>query len=112
MLLLYRDQLGKLPSKVVCQLFDNDNKVAIVAENVVNSTEKFLIDNARSDLVEDIREIVNEVLVPVTKDKINEVIQEDVLTLMTDYCLEPDYIGMIAVLERAPSVRPARRKKM
>ncbi len=109
MLILYRDRFGQLPSKVSCQIFDE--KVAIVAENVVTSTERLLIESSRDDLVKNVRSIVNTVFIPVVREKIDEVLQEKVVAIMSDYCLEHDYAGIIAVLENPPSVRHSRRQR-
>ena len=109
MLSLYRDRFGQLPSKVSCQIFDN--KVAIVAESVVTSTERLLIDHSRCDLVKDVRSIVNSVFIPVVKEQIDQILQQKVVSIMSDYCLEYDYVGIIAILESPPQVRSSRKQR-
>lgn len=109
-LILHRDRLGQLPSKVSCQLFDN--KIAIVVEDIATTTEKLLLESYRKDLAKQTRSITHLVFLPMIEEKINEVVQQKVVTIVSDYCLEHNYMGMIAILEQAPSVRPSRRKKL
>ena len=106
---LYRDQFGHLPSKVVCHLFAN--KVAIVAENTVTSIEKFLLSNSHLDLADNLRAAIDEIFALQYKQKIAEILEVEVIDLITDSCLNSEYLGMIAILSDTPKVRLARNHK-
>ncbi len=106
---LYRDQFGHLPSKVVCHLFAN--KVAIVAENTVTSIEKFLLSNSHLDLADNLRAAIDEIFALQYKQKIAEILEVEVIDLITDSCLNSEYLGMIAILSDTPKVRLPRNHK-
>ncbi len=100
---LYREKFGHLPSKVVCHLFSD--KLAIVVEDAITVIEKLLIENSRLDLARNMRSAVNRDFSLQVKQTINEVLQVEIIDLISESCLDSNYLGMIAILNNAPEVR-------
>jgi uncharacterized protein YbcI len=100
---LYREQLGHSPSKVSCQLFDE--KVAIVIENSITQPEQLLVEEGQTELVEKIRTDLQEAIRPKLKSAIEEILEVDVVDLLSDAAINSGRTGMIAVLSAAPELR-------
>lgn len=100
---LYRDQLGKRPSKATCQVFDS--KLAIVLEGSVTQPEKLLAEEGQKDLAEQVRSDLDQALRPQIKQLIEEILQVEVLDLLSDATLNTGRTGIIAVLSKTPDVR-------
>jgi uncharacterized protein YbcI len=100
---LYRKQLGHRTGKVTCQLFDA--KVAIVIEDSITQPEQLLAQEGKEELVEQFRGDLDQAIQPKLKNTIEEILQVQVLDLLSDATLETGRTGIIAVLDKAPSVR-------
>ena len=100
---LYRDQLGHRPSRSTCQVFGS--KVAIVLEDAVTRPEQLLAEEGQAELAEQVRADLDQALRPQIKQLIEEVLQVQVLDLLSDATLETGRTGIIAVLSNAPDVR-------
>ncbi|MGD1857811.1 MAG: DUF2294 domain-containing protein [Leptolyngbyaceae cyanobacterium] len=100
---LYRDQLGQRPSKATCQVFDS--KVAIVLEGSVTQPEQLLAEEGQKELAEQVRADLDSALRPRIKQLIGEVLQVEVLDLLSDATLSTGRTGIIAVLSSTPAVR-------
>lgn len=100
---LYRDQLGQRPSKATCQVFDT--KLAIVLEGSVTQPEQLLAEEGQKDLAKQVRADLDQALRPQIKQLIEEVLQVDVLDLLSDAALDTGRTGIIAILSRTPDVR-------
>jgi uncharacterized protein YbcI len=100
---LYRDQLGHRTGKVTCQLFDS--KVAIVIEDSITQPEQLLAQGGKEELVEQFRLDLAQAIQPQVKEIIEEILQVQVLDLLSDATLETGRTGIIAILDGAPSVR-------
>ena len=100
---LYRDQLGHRPSKATCQVFDS--KLAIVLEESVTQPELLLAEEGQKELAEQVRADLDQALRPQIKQLIEEILQVDVLDLLSDATLDTGRTGIIAVLSSTPTVR-------
>jgi uncharacterized protein YbcI len=100
---LYRENLGHSPSKVTCQLFDE--KLAIVVENSITQPEQLLAEEGQTELVEQIRTDLKDAIRPKLKAVITEVLDIEVLDLLSDADIESGRTGMIAVLASIPKLR-------
>ena len=100
---LYRDQLGQRPSKVTCQIFDS--KLAIVLEDAVTRPEQLLAEEGQKALAEQVRADLDQALRPQIRRLIEEVLQVDVLDLLSDAKLNTGRTGIIAILSATPTVR-------
>lgn len=100
---LYREQLGHLPGKITCQLFDA--KLAIVIENAITQPELLLVESGQNDLAERVHEDLEKAIQPQLKETIEEILKIEVLDILSDAKLETATTGMIAILAASPSVR-------
>jgi uncharacterized protein YbcI len=100
---LYRTQLGHQPGKITCQLFDE--KLAIVIEDSVTQPEQLLAEEGRVELAEQVRSDLDNAIRPHLKTLIKEVLDVEVLDLLSDATLQTGRTGMIIVLENPPQVR-------
>ncbi|MDJ0694197.1 DUF2294 domain-containing protein [Mastigocoleus sp. MO_188.B34] len=100
---LYSNQLGHRPTKVTCQLFDAT--LAIVIEDSITQPEQLLMKKGQGDLAEQVRFGLDEAIEPKLKKLIEEVLEVNVLDLLSDATLETARSGIIAVLSQTPSVR-------
>ncbi|MBE9069803.1 DUF2294 domain-containing protein [Leptolyngbya cf. ectocarpi LEGE 11479] len=100
---LYREQLGQRPSKATCQVFES--KVAIILEGSVTQPEQLLADEGQQDLAERVRSDLDQAMRPQIKQLIEEVMQVEVLDLMSDATLNTGRTGIIVILAETPTVR-------
>jgi len=108
---LYREQLGHQPSKVTCQL--SDRNLVIVLEDSITQPEQLLAHTGRQELAEQVRSDLDEAIQPQIKELIEEILNVEVVELLTDATLETGRYGIIAVLTDTPSVRtPATNSKV
>ncbi|MBE9041954.1 DUF2294 domain-containing protein [Oscillatoriales cyanobacterium LEGE 11467] len=108
---LYRERLGHQPSKVTCELFDE--KLTILLENSITPAEQLLLEEGKEESVEHLRSDLDEVIQPYIKTTIEEVLGISVLDLLSDATLETGRMGLIVILESAPSFRtsPGRNRR-
>jgi len=99
----YRDSLGHQPSKVTCQLFER--KLAIIIENSITPAEELLAAKGNEELAEDVRSSLDDVLKPQLRSLIEEIMNVEVVDLLSDATLETGRTGMIAILSNLPQVR-------
>jgi len=99
---LYRTHLGLQPSKVTCQLMDE--KVAIVLENSVTRPEQILAE-ADETLAQQVRKDLDAAIRPQLQELIQEVLNVDVLDILSDTTLETGRMGIIIILAKNPTVR-------
>ncbi|MEO0348445.1 MAG: DUF2294 domain-containing protein [Cyanobacteria bacterium P01_A01_bin.15] len=100
---LYREQLGQRPSKATCQMFDS--KIAIVLEGSVTQPEQLLAEEGQRDLAERVRADLGQAMRPQIRQLIEEVMQVEVLDLLSDAVLDTGRTGIIAILSNTPTVR-------
>lgn len=100
---LYATHLGHRPSKVTCQLFDA--KLAIVIENSVTQPEQLLIDQGQDELAEQVRSGLDDAIEPKLANLIKEILQVEVVDLLSDITLHTGRGGIIAVLSDTPTVK-------
>jgi uncharacterized protein YbcI len=101
----YRTQLGHQPGKVTCQIFDT--KVAIILEDSITKPEQLLVQNDREELAEQVRSDLDEVIQPLLKALIEEIVGVSVIDLLSDAKMDTGRSGTIAVLAEKPQIRNA-----
>jgi uncharacterized protein YbcI len=99
---LYRTHLGLQPSKVTCQLLDE--KVAIVLENSVTRPEQILAE-ADEPLAQQVRKDLDAAIRPQLQELIQEILNVDVLDILSDTTLETGRMGIIIILAKNPTIR-------
>ena len=99
----YREQLGHQPSKVTCQL--SDSNLMIVIENSITPPEQLLAQSGRTQLAEQVRSDIDDAMQPQLKEIIKEILNVDVLELLSDATLETGRTGIIGVLSDSPTFR-------
>lgn len=100
---LYRDQLGHQPTKVICQL--SDQNVVIVMEGSITAPELLLAHTGRLELAEQVRSDLDDAIQPQLKALIEETLNVTVIEILSDATLETGRTGIIAVLTDTPTVR-------
>lgn len=98
----YRDRLGHQPSKVTCQLFDQ--KLAIIIEDSITPAEELLITKGNEELAEQVHSSLDEAIQPQLKALMEEILDVEVIDLLSDATLETGRTGIIAVLTKSPQV--------
>lgn len=101
---LYRSQLNHQPNQVSCQL--SGNTLTVVLENAVTQPEQLLNSNGDGQLVEQIRERIDEIIQPQLQELIEEILQVQVADILSDVTIETGRGGLIVVLSNPPAVRP------
>ena len=99
----YRQQLGHQPSKVTCQIFES--KTAIILEESVTPAENLLVQQGKSELAEEVRMSLDEATKPQLMELIQEILQVEVLDLLSDATLKTGRTGIIAILSETPAIR-------
>lgn len=100
---LYKKHLGHQPSKVTCQLFDE--KLAIILENSVTQPEQLLAEEGQVELAKQVRTDLNQAMQPQVKALVKEILQVEVLDVLSDAALSSGRTGIIMVLSETPVVR-------
>lgn len=101
---LYRSQLGHQTGKITCQL--SDETLSIVIENSVTQPEKLLVADGNAALAEQVRSDLDHTIRSQVKSVVEEILNVNVIDLLSDATLETGRTGMIVILENPPSVRP------
>lgn len=108
---LYREQLGHQPSKITCQL--SDNNVVLILEDSITQPEQLLAQTGHLELAEQVRSDLDEAIQPQIKALIEETLNVSVIELLSDATLETGRTGIIALLTDIPNVRnPASQSKI
>ncbi|KAB8331980.1 DUF2294 domain-containing protein [Scytonema tolypothrichoides VB-61278] len=100
---LYRDQLGHQPSKVTCQL--SDQNVVVIIEDSITKPEKLLVKTGSEELAEEVRSDLDHAIQPQLKALIEETLNVKVIELLSDATLETGRTGIIAILTDPPTIR-------
>lgn len=100
---LYREQLGHQPSKVTCQL--SDQNVVVVLEGSITQPEQLLAQTGHQELALQVRSDLDDAIQPQIKALIEETLNVSVLDLLSDATLETGRTGIIAMLLNAPNLR-------
>lgn len=100
---LYRDQLGHQPSKVTCQL--SDQNVVVIIEDSITKPEKLLVKTGSEELAEEVRSDLDDAIAPQLKALIEETLNVTVIELLSDATLETGRTGIIAILTDPPTIR-------
>ncbi|WP_017314582.1 DUF2294 domain-containing protein [Mastigocladopsis repens] len=100
---LYREQLGHQPSKVVCQL--SEQNVVVVMEGSITPPEVLLAHTGRLELAEQVHSDLDDAIQPQLKALIEETLNVTVLEVLSDATLETGRTGIIALLTDTPTLR-------
>jgi uncharacterized protein YbcI len=99
---LYREQLGHLTGKVSCRLFDN--KLIIVVENSLTQPEQLLLKGGSSQQVEKLHMDLAKIVRPLVVELIEDVLNLEVVDLLSDTTLETGRTGLVIILSGHPDV--------
>ncbi|MGI2902180.1 DUF2294 domain-containing protein [Tolypothrix sp. VBCCA 56010] len=100
---LYNTQLGLRPSKVLCHCFDKE--IVVTLEDSVTLVEQTLVDGNYRKLAEEVRVSLNKIIKPQIKALIEEIINRNVIDIISNSSLATNRTGIIAILEQSPAVR-------
>lgn len=100
---LYNTQLGVRPSKVISHCFDKE--IVITLEDSVTLVEQTLVDGNYRKLAEEVRVSLNKIIKPQIKALIEEIIDRNVIDIISNSSLATNRTGIIAILEQSPAVR-------
>lgn len=100
---LYRSQLNHQPNQVSCQL--SGNTLTIVIENAITQPEQLLNSNGDNQLVEQVRERIDEIIRPQLQKLIEAILQVEVVDVLSDVTLDTGRGGLIIMLSDPPVVR-------
>jgi uncharacterized protein YbcI len=100
---LYNTQLGLRPSKVLCHCFDKE--IVVTLEDSVTLVEQTLVDGNYRKLAEEVRVTLNKIIKPQVKALIEEIIDRNVIDIISNSSLATNRTGIIAILEQSPAVR-------
>jgi len=100
---LYREHLGHQPSKVTCQL--SEQNVVVLLEDSITQPEQLLAQTGRQELAEQVHSDLDDAIQPKLKELIEEILHVSVVDLLSDATLETGRTGIIALLTDAPNVR-------
>ncbi len=100
---LYREHLGHQPSKVTCQL--SDQNLVVLLEDSITQPEQLLAQTGREELAEQVHSDLDDAIKPKIKALIEEILHVSVLDILSDATLETGRTGIIALLTDAPNIR-------
>lgn len=100
---LYRDQLGHQPSKVTCQL--SEQNVVFVLEDSITQPELLLAQTGRLELAEQVHSDLDNAIQPQIKALIEETLNVPVIDLLSDATINTGRTGIIALLTNTPTLR-------
>lgn len=100
---LYREQLGHQPTKITCQL--SEQNVVVLLEGSITQPELLLAQTGRLELAEQVRSDLDDAIQPQLKALIEETLNVSVIELLSDATLSTGRTGIIALLTDAPNVR-------
>lgn len=100
---LYREQLGHQPTKVICQL--SDQNVVVVMEGSITPPELLLAQTGRLELAEQVHSDLDDAIQPQLKALIEETLNVTVIEVLSDATLKTGRTGIIALLTDTPNVR-------
>ena len=86
-----------------------DEKVAIVLENSVTRPEQILAE-ADETLAQQVRKDLDAAIRPQLQELVQEVLNVDVLDILSDTTLETGRMGIIIILAKNPTVRESSAK--
>lgn len=100
---LYREQLGHQPSKITCQL--SEQNVVLVLEGSITQPEQLLAQTGRLELAEQVRSDLDDAIQPQLKALIEETLNVSVIEMLSDATVSTGRTGIIALLTNAPDFR-------
>ncbi len=97
---LYHRQFGHQPSKITCQLLQE--RLAILIENGITLPEQLLLENGHRDLVQQVRQSLNEILQMRLQILIQAIAKVAVEDLLIATQVETGNISVMVILAEAP----------
>lgn len=88
---------------MTCQLFDS--KLAIILEDSITNAEQILLEEGQKDLAHKVRSNLDKAIEPEFKQLIQEILEVEVIDILSDATLDTGRTGMIIILSQAPEVR-------
>ena len=101
---LYREELGRSPSKTTCKFVSNN--LAIVIEDSLTAIEQVLADTQESnDTIGELNSAINQVIRAKIKATIEQVLSVEVKDILFDTSIQTKRASAIATLSKIPQVR-------
>lgn len=97
---LYREHLGHSTGKVSCQI--SDDKLTIVIESALTQPEQLLLQESDERKVEQLRAELDGVIRPKLISLVEEILDLQVVDLMSDTTLATGRTGFVIILSEAP----------
>ena len=97
---LYREHLNHSTGKVTCQLFDD--KLTIIVEDSLTQPEQLLLEESKSEIVEQMRSDLDDAIRPKIIDLVEEILGQKVIDLMSDTTLKTGRSGVVIILSGQP----------
>lgn len=97
---LYREHLGHATGKVSCQL--RNHHLTVIIESALTQPEQLLLEESEDERVEQLRSDLDKAVRPKLVQIIEEVLQCQVVDLMSDTTLATERTSFVAVLEALP----------
>ena len=97
---LYREHLNHSAGKVTCQLFDD--KLTIIVEDSLTQPEQLLLEESKSEIVEQMRSDLDDAIRPKIIDLVEEILGQKVIDLMSDTTLQTGRSGVVIILSGQP----------
>ena len=93
---LYREELGRSPSKTTCKFVSNN--LAIVIEDSLTTIEKTLLEENQVNVVKNLNLAINNIIKSKLKILIEQVLAVEVCDILFDSSLETQHAGAIVIL--------------
>lgn len=93
---LYREELGHSTGKISCEL--HNDKLTIVVESSLTRPEQLLLEEFEADRVEQLRSDLDDAVRPKLVGLVEDILQRNVVDLMSDTTLETGRTGFVIVL--------------
>lgn len=94
---LYREALGHSPSKVTCQL--RDDQLTVVIDSSLTQPEQLLLQGYDTERVEQLRSDLDNLVRPKLTAIVEATLGQEVVDLMSDTTLETERTGLVIVLK-------------
>lgn len=105
---LYREYLDHSTGKITCQLANN--QLTVVIESSLTQTEQLLLKESDAAEVEQIRNNLDDIIRRKLVDIVEEILQLQVVDVMSDTTLETERTGLVIILEENPQKKLTRAK--
>ena len=97
---LYQTHLSHQLNNVYCKIIDKT--ITIVAEDSITGLERFLLNNNRSELAQQVRSTLHKVLEPHIKFLVESIVNVPVVDVICNSIFDTGRTSMVAILANVP----------